>query len=283
MGTTAIVAEPDVLAWYEMISPATTEKTPINAATAIIAGTRLTSSAAVAGGPTSNPKNQQRSNGLERANDRQHDQHKEQHVGRLRVESVESGLLFVEGEHEKAPVEHHRGSNGDDRNCGQHDKVRLGHAEHVAEEDRREASAVRRRLRNENHAKAEHADEQQPNAGVLREGCLAVDEVDAPDHHQCSNRRPEQGIEADQDGEGDARDHAVDECVSEERHPPDHHPGANDGRRDGGEGPGQQRPLLKRQFEWSRQPVHETNTVPREGVPIVMGPRVLPRSGEHSW
>ena len=50
---------------------------------------------------------------------------------------------------------------------GQDDEIGLGDAKDVAEEDCREASGVRRRLRDEDHTKAEHADEEQTDAGVL--------------------------------------------------------------------------------------------------------------------
>lgn len=56
MGTTAIVADPEVSAWKLITKPTATEKTPMSTAVAIIAGTRRTSRAAVAGGPTNIPK-----------------------------------------------------------------------------------------------------------------------------------------------------------------------------------------------------------------------------------
>ena len=88
------------------------------------------------------------------------------------------------------------------------------------------------RLRDEDHAEAEHADEEQADPGVLGEGRLPVDQVDAPDHHKCRDRRTDQRVEADEDGEGDPRDHAVDQRITEERHPADHDPGPDDrGRR----------------------------------------------------
>ena len=92
-------------------------------------------------------------------------------------------------------------------------------AQRIAEEDRRQVAGERVGLRDQDHAQAQHPHEQEADAGVLGESGLAVDEVDAPDHHNGSEHRADEDVEVEDDGDGDARDDTMHQGVAEEGHP----------------------------------------------------------------
>ena len=132
-------------------------------------------------------------------------------------------------------MEQHRGHQGDGGHPGQHLDIVRRDPEGIAEQDSGQRPRIGRGPGDENHAESQHSHEEQPDAGVLREGGLAVDEVDAEDHDGGGQAGSDHDVEVEQYRQRDAGDDAVDEGIAEERHAPDHHPGSDQGQRDGGQ------------------------------------------------
>ena len=90
-----------------------------------------------------------------------------------------------------------------------------------------------------------------------------MDEVDPEDHHGRGDGRPDEHVEIQQDGQGDAGNDAVDEGVTEEGHAPNDHPGADECQRNGRQRPADEGALLEGELEWCGQPVHAVTTLLR--------------------
>ena len=86
------------------------------------------------GGPDEQPEHEQGADGLERSDDGQRDEAKQHEVRPAWMQSEEGSLLLIEGEHEKRPVEDHRGKHGDDRHGGENGQVLGCHSQHIAEQ-----------------------------------------------------------------------------------------------------------------------------------------------------
>ena len=72
----------------------------------MIAGTRRTSSVAVAGGAIRKANTSRLPDGLERGDDRQRQQHEQRDVRELRAEAEQPRLALVERADQQRPVEH---------------------------------------------------------------------------------------------------------------------------------------------------------------------------------
>ena len=255
-GTTAIVAEPDVLAWKLMINPAATLRIPMAALSIIMAGTLRTSNAAVAGGATSNPN----TSSVPTVRN-------EPTIARVistsRAALVNPGckpsrraFCSLKERVRKArnnrteAQRHHQGHRG------QHDDVRGRDTQCVPEQNGGEAAAVCGGAGDEDDAQSQHAHEQQPDTGVLRENRLAMNQVYPADHHRRRQGGADEYVEIEEDGESDAGYDPVDQGVAQETHAPDHHPGPHHRTGHSGKRTADHGPLLESELEGFGQPLH---------------------------
>ena len=156
-------------------------------------------------------------------------------MGQARLQPECFGLVAVDREREERAVPCDEPDDGNNEGDDAEADLIASNTEYVAEQEAGEVAGEGRLAAQDHDAECEHSDEEQADAGVVREPGGAVDQVDAAHHHECADERTERQIEAPDRSERDTGKHAMRERVAEEGKAAHYNPCADKGRGRGGE------------------------------------------------
>ena len=180
------------------------------------------------GGCEKQAHHEERADGLEGGDHGECHQPDQRHVRPLRPQSQRLGDPRIEcGDHEGS-VAPDRDREGESDRGGEDDDVRRTDGQDVAEQEGRGVRGETARVRHDDHADREHRDEQQPDAGVVREPASPLQRADGGAHRDGAGSSAQQQREAEHRGQRDAREHPVADGLSEECHAADDDPRAYD-------------------------------------------------------